>query len=241
MISTLQTQQQEDIYPIHTQQITAPPAYGDVTMSAPGNPPPGFPGRFPGRFPGGFPRVVPGSVAGNNVTGLHTVVPSINVSTTRNYANSDDDEDDLAGISIFVDTPFYIRGDGNMVAFDPSENAKRITAAVVDALKQLAGGDGCVPMVDNEGQPRAVKLSVKSDMRVEGSRNIVGERAAMGQAVNAGKKMAADMIEKARTAKLQEETEMQEQKEGKDGKENDYKKRAREDENDDDSKRTRLN
>lgn len=49
--------------------------------------------------------------------------------------------------------------------------------AISMALKQASMSGSGVPMIDEEGRPRPVKVKVEAAMRIEGSRNTVGHKA----------------------------------------------------------------
>lgn len=66
-----------------------------------------------------------------------------------------------------------------------------MTLAVVSALKQISMGGSGVPMIDEEGRPRPVKVHVMAETRVQGCRNVVGERAVLGAVVGGGLAMGA--------------------------------------------------
>lgn len=50
--------------------------------------------------------------------------------------------------------------------------------AIVDALKQMSMGSG-VPMIDEEGRPRPILVEVMAVTRIDGSKNVVGEKAVL--------------------------------------------------------------
>ena len=144
--------------------------------------------------------------------------------------NSDEEEEQeaLSAIHIEVNTPMHVIGDNNKLAIDPSTSANKIAMAVVSALKQMAGGDGCIPMVDGEGDPRAIKITITAGTRVQGSNNAIGEKAVLDLMSDAdAKQKAIEMAEK----------EKEDEKENRDGKK---RERVDSDPTEMDSKRTRL-
>ena len=109
----------------------------------------------------------------------------------------EEDEEARCPIHIEVHTPLHVYGDNNKLAIDPSMSANKIAMAVVSALKQMAGGDSCIPMVDGEGQPRAIKVTIVAGTRVQGSRNTIGEKAVLSLVADVdAKHKAVEMAQK---------------------------------------------
>lgn len=96
----------------------------------------------------------------------------------REYADDEDDESP-SFIDMQIFTPLVITGDNNLCTIDTSASASRIAMTVVGALRQLSIGANGLPMIDEQGRPRPIKIDVMADTRVEGSRNVIGERAVL--------------------------------------------------------------
>ncbi|TVY56036.1 hypothetical protein LCER1_G002191, partial [Lachnellula cervina] len=109
----------------------------------------------------------------------------LNIHNTR--VDSSDDEDEveeaprLSEIHIMINTPLMITGDGNTVSVDVALNAAKVSAAVVSALKQMSSTGGGVPMIDGDGKPRPVTMEITAEIKVEGSNNVVGDKAVLSQ------------------------------------------------------------
>lgn len=101
-----------------------------------------------------------------------------------------DEEEDLSPIKIFIETPVHVSGDNNMVGVDAGLTASKVADALVSSLKQMSSASGGVPMIDQDGRPRPITVKVKAETKIEGSRNVVGERAVLStlQATGAKKK-----------------------------------------------------
>ncbi|KAH7403325.1 hypothetical protein BKA64DRAFT_668810 [Cadophora sp. MPI-SDFR-AT-0126] len=94
--------------------------------------------------------------------------------------DSDSDDEDSTAIRLNIFTPINVRGDGNLIAMDTSATATTIAQGVVDALRCMTyGDDKGVPMIDEDGRPRPIKVNVKAPLTVLGSKNLLGERAVM--------------------------------------------------------------
>lgn len=95
--------------------------------------------------------------------------------------DDDDDDDDLADaplspIKITISAPLHITGHHNIMMTTPSVSATRIAMAITQALRASSMSEAGLPMIDEEGRPRPVEVTVEAGIRVEGSGNVVGER-----------------------------------------------------------------
>jgi hypothetical protein len=140
----------------------------------------------------------------------------------------EEDEEARCPIHIEVHTPLHVYGDNNKLAIDPSMSANKIAMAVVSALKQMAGGEHCIPMVDGEGEPRAIKVTIVAGTRVQGCRNTIGEKAVLS--------LVADVDAKQKEVEMAEKEKEDHEKKSRGGK----RERANSNSTKMDSKRTRL-
>lgn len=94
---------------------------------------------------------------------------------------NDDDEDDypepLSKICITIKAPLVISGNNNAVSVDPASTASKVAVAIVSGLRQMGGVAGGVPMIDEHGRPRPIVVDVDATLKIDGSDNIVGDRA----------------------------------------------------------------
>jgi hypothetical protein len=119
--------------------------------------------------------------------GIQTVTPPPN---GTQYAASEADHDVAfeeggSRIILQINTPLLIKGDNNIIALDPSLQASKIALSVVQALKQLSASSHGIPMVDEDGCPRPIVVEIKAEVKVEGNRNVVGEKSVMAGATSA--------------------------------------------------------
>ena len=91
----------------------------------------------------------------------------------------DGDEDDSKGLIVIIKTPLNIIGNFNLIAIDPSASSVHIAHEIVEAVRKIPAGDSGIPMTDDEGNPRALKIVVDAPISIHGTKNIVGERAVM--------------------------------------------------------------
>ncbi|TVY93901.1 hypothetical protein LAWI1_G000365 [Lachnellula willkommii] len=109
----------------------------------------------------------------------------LNIHNTRVDSSDDDDDEEprLSEIRITVNTPLMITGDGNSVSVDVALNASKVSAAVVAALRGMSTVAGGVPMIDGDGRPRPITMEVTAEIKVEGSNNVVGDKAVLSKTV----------------------------------------------------------
>lgn len=116
----------------------------------------------------------------------------------NNYEEEEEQGEELgqSKIVIMIKCPITITGDKNLIAVDPSLNASKISIGLIAALKQMSANG--IAMYDEDGRPRPIDVTVEAEVAIEGSDNIIGEKAvlegikvnalvsqALGQTVNA--------------------------------------------------------
>lgn len=80
-------------------------------------------------------------------------------------------------ISISIRAPITVTGNNNTLSIDPAVTGSKIAIAVVTGLRQMSGIAGGVPMIDENGRPRPIIVDVDGSTKIEGSGNLVGDRA----------------------------------------------------------------
>lgn len=87
-----------------------------------------------------------------------------------------DSEEGQSPISLRINTSIRISSHNNIVCFNdtPSEHANAIARAVVVALQENSSGQCGIPMIDEDGRPRPVRIEVDAGVEVQGSGNVVG-------------------------------------------------------------------
>ncbi|TAQ88334.1 hypothetical protein B7494_g3332 [Chlorociboria aeruginascens] len=97
-----------------------------------------------------------------------------NFDTSSSDQEYEEGPDTRSPIEISISVPLTVQGHSNNVHVDPSLSASKIAMAIVAALKQASMCEGGVPMIDEEGRPRPIKVHVRAETRVVGDDNIVG-------------------------------------------------------------------
>lgn len=87
-----------------------------------------------------------------------------------------DAEDTQSPIILRINTSIRISDNNNVVCFNdhPAEQAKAIARAVIVVLQENSSGQCGIPMVDEDGRPRPVRIEVDAAVDVGGTGNIVG-------------------------------------------------------------------
>ncbi|KAK0389566.1 hypothetical protein NLU13_3141 [Sarocladium strictum] len=90
-----------------------------------------------------------------------------------------DGEDAQSPICLRINTSVNITQSNNIVCLSdtpPAEHATAIANAVVKAMQENSSGNCGIPMIDEDGRPRPIKIEVDASMLVEGSGNVVGSQ-----------------------------------------------------------------
>lgn len=88
----------------------------------------------------------------------------------------DDQDDGHSPINLRISTALRIHGDSNAILMStaPVDHAKAVAQTVVSAIRQCSDVNGGLPMIDEEGRPRPVNISVDAGLSIKGSGNILG-------------------------------------------------------------------
>lgn len=104
--------------------------------------------------------------------------PTIIPNPLQSYDDDDGGYDEpLSQISITIKAPVRVVGNNNTTSVDPGVTGSKVASAIITGLKQLSGIADGLPMIDEHGRPRPVVVDVDAPTIIEGSDNIVGERA----------------------------------------------------------------
>ncbi|KAK2591781.1 hypothetical protein QQS21_010540 [Conoideocrella luteorostrata] len=99
-------------------------------------------------------------------------------------------EEGQSPICLRINTSVKVCSSSNIVCIKdtPSEHANAIARAVVQAIQENSSGQCGIPMVDEDGRPRPIKIEVDASMEVEGQENVVGNEDVIGQALQQRRK-----------------------------------------------------
>ena len=86
------------------------------------------------------------------------------------------EETEASGISLRINSSVTISNSNNLVCLreTPAEHANAIAQAVVRAMQESSSGQCGIPMIDEDGRPRPIRIEVDASMTVDGAGNIVG-------------------------------------------------------------------
>lgn len=110
--------------------------------------------------------------------------PSITADSVLDVEEDDaDEEEGFSAISLRINTSVHISSNNNLVCLNdtPATHANAIAKAVVQALQENSSGQCGIPMIDEDGRPRPVKIEVDAGITVEGSGNILGNEDIVNQ------------------------------------------------------------
>jgi len=93
--------------------------------------------------------------------------------------DEDDEDQGRSPVAIRVNAGVRAAGDDNLVVFlgTPAQHASEIANAVLAALRQATSANVGIPMIDEDGRPRPLRLEVDASLDVNGSRNVLGPEA----------------------------------------------------------------
>ncbi|KAG6002337.1 hypothetical protein E4U54_000903 [Claviceps lovelessii] len=89
---------------------------------------------------------------------------------------SSDDYPPQSSICLRINTSVRVSSNNNHVCLNetPAEHANAIARAVVHAVQQNSSGQCGIPMIDEDGRPRPVRIEVDAGLEVHGQGNVVG-------------------------------------------------------------------
>lgn len=94
-----------------------------------------------------------------------------------NDLSDDEDDGDRSAITVRISTAVRITGDNNIlhVAADPATTARFVAEAVTRVLRGGGAQErGGIPMIDEEGRPRPVRIEIEAGTEVHGEGNVLG-------------------------------------------------------------------
>ncbi|KAL0936478.1 uncharacterized protein CTRU02_208693 [Colletotrichum truncatum] len=100
-------------------------------------------------------------------------------------AMTEDSHDELSPISLRISTHINVACDGNLVVLpcSPSEQANSIAKADVETIQGKDWATG-LPMIDESGRPRPLKLDIDAGITIKGSSNVIGTASLMEKIVH---------------------------------------------------------
>lgn len=101
---------------------------------------------------------------------------SSTIATLLDSADDEHDPEDSSPISLRINTSINVSRSNNIVclANSPADQANAIAQAVVKALHEGSSGQCGIPMIDENGAPRPLRIEVDAGLVVDGTGNVVG-------------------------------------------------------------------
>ncbi|KAG6032458.1 hypothetical protein E4U19_007445 [Claviceps sp. Clav32 group G5] len=113
----------------------------------------------------------------NNSSSAHGQQAPDTDSTEYTDTDTDTDTDDSpSGIILRINSSVRISSNNNHVCINetPAQHANAIARAVVQAIQENSAGQCGIPMIDEDGRPRPVRIEVDAGLEVHGEGNVVG-------------------------------------------------------------------
>ncbi|KAF5131528.1 hypothetical protein E5D57_007883 [Metarhizium anisopliae] len=81
----------------------------------------------------------------------------------------------LSSIRLHINAAVEVLGDSNCVSISesPADRANAIARAILNTIKENSSGQCGIPMVDEDGRPRPIKIKVDASTEVLGADNVV--------------------------------------------------------------------
>ncbi|KAH7328924.1 hypothetical protein B0I35DRAFT_30916 [Stachybotrys elegans] len=91
--------------------------------------------------------------------------------------------EDRDSICLRINTSINVTKSNNLVCLTetPAEHANAIARAVVEAMQKNSSGQCGIPMIDEDGHPRPIRIEVDASMSVDGIGNVVGSERIISQ------------------------------------------------------------
>ncbi|KAG6300586.1 hypothetical protein E4U09_006671 [Claviceps aff. purpurea] len=96
--------------------------------------------------------------------------------STEDTDTDTDTDDSPSGIILRINSSVRISSNNNHVCINetPAQHANAIARAVVHAIQENSAGQCGIPMIDEDGRPRPVRIEVDAGLEVHGEGNVVG-------------------------------------------------------------------
>ncbi|KPM41576.1 hypothetical protein AK830_g4974 [Neonectria ditissima] len=111
--------------------------------------------------------------------------PNLQATLLDSAAAEEEHDPDSSPISLRINTSVNVTRSNNVVCLPatPADQANAIAQAVVKALHHGSSGMCGIPMIDENGAPRPLRIEVDAGLVVEGSGNIIGSRDLVDKAI----------------------------------------------------------
>ncbi|EON97279.1 hypothetical protein UCRPA7_7183 [Phaeoacremonium minimum UCRPA7] len=88
----------------------------------------------------------------------------------------EDDDEGRSPIAIRISTALRVASNHNLVCVSasPADHAGAIAKAVVAAMNDASTANCGIPMIDEDGRPRPIRIEVDAGLDVNGSGNVIG-------------------------------------------------------------------
>jgi hypothetical protein len=99
-----------------------------------------------------------------------------NIESALDMGEAEEYEDaPMSPITIIITSPLRVTGANNYIAIDTVNQGVHIAHHIIDALKNASMAHG-LPVIDEEGRPRPINITVDVPITIDGEKNVVGQK-----------------------------------------------------------------
>ncbi|KAG6320476.1 hypothetical protein E4U22_003239 [Claviceps purpurea] len=111
-----------------------------------------------------------------------------------------DTDDSPSGIILRINSSVRISSNNNHVCINetPAQHANAIARAVVHAIQENSAGQCGIPMIDEDGRPRPVRIEVDAGLEVHGEGNVVGHEVFVRDCLRGQRRRQREVVRRRR-------------------------------------------
>ncbi|KAF3769229.1 hypothetical protein M406DRAFT_327620 [Cryphonectria parasitica EP155] len=112
----------------------------------------------------------------------------------------EDDDGNHSTVTVRISTAIRVSGGGNIISIptNPAESARLVAETVTRTIGQSeAAENGGIPMIDEEGRPRPLRIEIEAGIEVNGEGNVMGGEDVVMKAVLGKRRRAEESGEEA--------------------------------------------
>lgn len=102
-----------------------------------------------------------------------------------------------SAITLRISTAVKVSGNKNVVCLtmNPAETARVVAEAVTRVVTRQEGGTGAIPMIDEEGRPRPLRIEIEAGLEVRGQGNVLGSEDVVLRALSGKRRREVDEVD----------------------------------------------
>lgn len=106
----------------------------------------------------------------------HPLPASVALFDQANGGDDEEEEESCAPIAIRISTALRVTSNHNLVCVTagPADHAGAIAKAIIAAMKDASTANCGIPMIDEDGRPRPIRIEVDAGLDINGTANVIG-------------------------------------------------------------------